>query len=739
METSEDSELANFDFTALKVKNREEALVLFEKIKFTINSVNTLDLLTKISWIAFYISEEEDVYERGVSFDLRETPIVHLICGLSLQNTDNIEKEEIKANDLYELIDDVYSYLTKTSPLLNDIGSTDDANMVINSHKQTMKMIRPINPERYPFQTESFVHYLDTRISDIYVEKFGIPLVKFVEIGNLISQYTINKVNDLNKRKLEDAIILKFIEDPENDLYFIKTINEKESQEKADEYSLFYIKYLLANFSKSSLYFTFEELNNDTIFEGVSESSLRIYLDLFSCKPGEQLESSDLLLDNILFRTPFININGVYICPAPTDIISSLPTFIEHLLEGDKLANPPTRSWDRFQKAKAGFVEDKAEEYFLRLFPRVAVYKNVLYEFNGNIEEADLLIPYDNKLIVVQAKSGSLNSAAKRGADRAFKNVVKKLIEDAYNQGVKVRDYLHYNPGGVFKLKKNKEVAFSRNPISGEATEYIFINLTLEPLAMLSSRIKDLRSLGFFKSNEYPVSMSIYDLDTITSILPDSPSIFIHYIKNRIVSQEEGLFAFQDELTPFSWYLEYGSLNRPDTVEPEVNFISLDSDYLNKFDDYYLRNGEKPVIALDEEWINLIKHIEGGFTPGFSTITEHLLNMRSEMRERLILKIKECFSKKYKQGVIGIHSLSSNVDIIGVTFVTNDVPTKLLNQMLETYSLLKKYQGRKKYWIGLAKQQKSNGPWWKVTCVQYYDFPWTFDPIFENEPNTFSS
>jgi len=159
---------------------------------------------------------------------------------------------------------------------------------------------------------------------------------------------------------------------------------------------------------------------------------------------------------------------------------------------------------------------------------------------------------------------------------------------------------------------------------------------------------------------------------------------------------------------------------------------------LTKFDDHYLRKGKKPALVFEDEWINLIKHIEGTGTPGYSEITEQLINTSPEMRKRLIKRIKEAFSKKYKKEVIGTTSVGSTLEPLGVTFVTHDVPTIMLNEMLHTYSLLKKYQAKKQYWIGLAKQQKSPGPWWKVTCVQYHNFPWTFDINYEREPNNFS-
>ncbi|MGA0558276.1 hypothetical protein ACO2Q8_16575 [Larkinella sp. VNQ87] len=728
----------NKDWKEIKRVNLIESESILVEIQKIISSVNELNLLSMLTRLAFYIKEGEDIYERSAVYNLREMPIIHLVSGLVLQGESKNDKPNIKANDLYTLIKLSSSYLIKISPFLGLVEDDyDEKKQLLHSHLQSMKMIRPINPDRYPYQTEKYVEFLDNRISELFVKKSGLSPNLFLNIGKAISEYILEKINFHNKDASWFSKIQQFVSNPQSDEYFLDTVNNK-SQEDEGEYFDFYFRYLLASSSNDLLWFTIDELKKSDIFISIDEAYVEKYLHAYSCKVGDQPIGSELLIDNVLFYKPFINWDDVYFCPAPSDIISSLPYCFEKLFESEKLAVPPTRIWDRYQKSKAYFVEDKAEEFFLRIFPKSSVFKNIIYEFNGNIEEADILIPFDNKLIVVQAKSGSFNSAARRGAEKAFKNTLKKIYEESYQQCVKVRSFVDNGKNVIFKYRDSKEVAFSSNPESNQTTEYIFISLTLEPLGVLSARIKNLKAFGFFQNNEYPLAMSIYDLDTITSILPSSPSVFLHYIKERIRSQMEEVFFFQDELTPFGWYLEQGSLKKPNTIGEDVTHIGVDPDYLIKFDEYYLRGGVKPTLLVEEEWLNLIKHIEDDRNPGFSVINEHLLNIMPETRERLIKRINEAFNKKYKKEVIGITSLTNSFEVVGVTFVTYDVPTAKLNYILETYSLLRKYQAKKQFWIGLAKQQKSNGPWWKVTCLQYFDFPWTFDERYDSIPNTFT-
>lgn len=667
----------DINWQKLKEESKAEAIIILQDINKILSSVNILNLLTQLTKMGFYIREDENTYEFSVAYNLRELPVIHLLCGLSLQIVESETKPNISAENLFILINKSISYLFKDSPylIITDEKEEKEKAFVIQGHKQTMKMIRPLNPERYHHQTESFVNYIDNRVADIFIKKIGLSPKEFLIIGKLINSYTIDKVNKSKKLSHINPVLAQFINNPEDNADFIKVATSK-NEEESHEYFDFYVRYLDSLYTYEDLQFTIDELKQDSSFEHIDFNKIEKYLNVYSSKQGDQSITSDVLIDSVLIYKPFMIWEGKYFCPAPTDVISSLPAFFEKILEDEKLSNPPTRAWDRYQKAKAYFVEDKAEEYFLRIFPKSSVFKNVIYNFNENIEEADLLIPYDNKLIIVQAKSGSLNDAARRGAEKSFKNAIKKLVEDSYHQGVKVRDYIEKNSDTSFRLQANNEIIFQSNTKSHQLTDYIFISLTLESLGILSARIKELRSLGLFKSNEYPIAMSIYDLDTITSILPASPSILLHYIKQRINSQNEGLFVFHDELTPFGWYLETGCIRKPfDPEYEDITHISVDTDYLTKFDNYYLRKGEKPTIVFEDEWVSLIQRIEEIGNPGFSEITEQLLNITSEMRKRLIERIQETYKKKYKKEVIGITSLGSNLEPLGVTFVTHDTTT----------------------------------------------------------------
>ncbi len=226
--------------------------------------------------------------------------------------------------------------------------------------------------------------------------------------------------------------------------------------------------------------------------------------------------------------------------------------------------------------------------------------------------------------------------------------------------------------------------------------------------------------------------MSIFDLDVITDTLPQSPSIFIHYLKERINSLNEDVFQLSDELSAFSWYLENLSIRRPGGDDYlNVNYISLDTDFIRSFDDYYLRKGGKPKINLEDDWICLIQFIEVSNWLHHTEMCEKLLTISIDIRKELIERIKKLESRKRGKEEIDLISLTTHSHEIGISYLTSEGDRNDLIHSLQSICEIRKYQSKKDTWIGLAKIRRPNEPWWKTTAVHLLSYPWKFEPKME--------
>lgn len=114
-------------------------------------------------------------------------------------------------------------------------------------------------------------------------------------------------------------------------------------------------------------------------------------------------------------------------------MIFNLPLIFEGSLEEEKQGQ--TRVWQKYQKQKAQYAENMIYEHFSQLFPKKDIHRNLKYTYQGEECEVDLLVSYDNKIFIVESKAGSFTEPAKRGAIKRLKADLRKLIEEAYQQG----------------------------------------------------------------------------------------------------------------------------------------------------------------------------------------------------------------------------------------------------------------------------------------------------------------
>ena len=86
---------------------------------------------------------------------------------------------------------------------------------------------------------------------------------------------------------------------------------------------------------------------------------------------------------------------------------------------------------------RGAFAEQFLADRLLRVFGRKHVFKNVdIYNGKDRVTEADVLVIFGDRAIVVQAKSKRLTIEARKGNDLQLKDDFKKAIQDAYDQAL---------------------------------------------------------------------------------------------------------------------------------------------------------------------------------------------------------------------------------------------------------------------------------------------------------------
>ena len=71
----------------------------------------------------------------------------------------------------------------------------------------------------------------------------------------------------------------------------------------------------------------------------------------------------------------------------------------------------------------------------------------------GELEaELDGLILLDTAVFLVEAKSGTLTEQARRAAKKGMKHNVERLIQEAYAQASRAKDYVQSSDKSTFRL-----------------------------------------------------------------------------------------------------------------------------------------------------------------------------------------------------------------------------------------------------------------------------------------------
>jgi len=714
----------NFDEKEWK-KKLEEAhdLALYKKeeikqeLESLIKGIDPVELLSQISLLSQFFPEGKPESNQ----DLRDKPILHFLTGLCLKNgnNSNIHPDNQEIGKIIELLDEYFYYpqdLIFQSVKKEQVSEIDG--LILSARLQ--KIISQINPNVYPFQLEDLLKNVFGKLDNYFIKKVGFSVADALYFGQkIVKRYERLLNKHLGEAREARERARQELKDPIKGSQLRETLRKKNVTE--EEFMESYLGFLVFTLTQEIFVFTIDEFCKD---EEIKETEkFENYLKALSCKFGEVNKDFNSPLDeNAIITKPIINIDGnKYFSPIPQNLIYNLPLIFESFLEEEKQRQ--TKIWQNYQNIKSKYTEDKIYEYFSRLFPKQSIFKNLRYNYQDQEFEVDVLILYDNKIFIIESKAGAFTEPAKRGAIKRLKADLKKLIEDAYQQGRRVRDYIKSSKTAVFKDKNGKEVLdikFKPNKI-----DFFLINVTLEPLMSLATGLKRLQSLGLFEKNEYPWSVNLFELDLITRHIP-SPTIFIHYLEKRLSAQDENIFHAFDELTFFAWYLEKGNFYVPITDKGETpNFVSLDGSWVAMFDDHYLYGKDTPQLKIEPDLVKIIRILEVLHPVGYSNIASALLDFDHQARGLILKNMNELINKTKKDRKKHDFTVLYKEIDTGFTFVTQ-CGREGLRERLGTYCAMKKYQTKTRRWIGIGRDVLDDE--WFVNEFLYLDFPWKSDP-----------
>lgn len=336
------------------------------------------------------------------------------------------------------------------------------------------------------------------------------------------------------------------------------------------------------------------------------------------------------LIELPVFQKPFININDKFYCFDYYNLFDNIYRVVQKTI---KKVDPAYG--DTWQSRQMEVTEDMAKSLFEKLLPGCKIYTSNYYPKNKSLKqlnENDLLVIYDDNLIIVEVKAGSYTYRAPILDIESHIKSLKTLVEVATNQAERTLDYL--KSSDTVKLY-NKDKSEKCEISYGDYSDVTLMSLTLDNFNEFASKIEKLK---FLNVNKNAMAISIDDFRVYSEYF-DSPIEFLHYLKQRKLSSQDKSLYLNDELDHLGLYIEHNWYH--ETFDKDMNRIIKPYGYREKLDIYFsslINNGletEKPKQYIPAEIKKIINFLDKSNLKNRVKLGMFLLDFSSEERSNL--------------------------------------------------------------------------------------------------------
>lgn len=428
-------------------------------------------------------------------------------------------------------------------------------------------------------------------------------------------------------------------------------------------------------------------------------SASRTLCDYLSLSPGDNREFLDFEKspgwpsnNSRTYTKPLISRGGRYYCPNPVTLMRNRAAILEAVIRD----TDPVYYRKQYAKVRGRIIEDLAIQYFRVLFPSAQFFQNLYYRAIENGEtrrfETDGLVILDDRLFILEMKSGPFSTAAMRGAEQALKADLDHLIAEPYQQALRTLRFIEGNAPARFEMADGSHLVTISRPEQFRAT--YLVNVTLSDIGHISARLNSARAMGLVGKGKWPWSVFVNDLRVIAEILT-APSEFLLYLERRLALNDLPAVSAIDELDYLGMFLQDGLYFKPDEPLDVSRFLPIG--YTVPIIRYYdhlagrVTSGEKPRLNVSEWYRSLVSKIEATGKTGAYYVGTTLLSINGEEQRQI-----ENWFRKYST-IAESDSLPHNLTLLGkditplifwVTSGLNSAPVR----NAERHAELKRFQ-----------------------------------------------
>lgn len=369
---------------------------------------------------------------------------------------------------------------------------------------------------------------------------------------------------------------------------------------------------------------------------------------------------------------------------------------------------------------RGAFTEQFSQRRLASVFGKASVYTNVnLIEGKRIVAEADVLVIFGDRLIIVQAKAKKLTLAARKGNDGQIKADFAMAIQKAYDQGAECAAVIS---SGKCRLEDDRGQAILLPTQIKEIYPFCVVSDHYPALAFQASQYLK------YNSNETvrpPFVMDVFLLDVLAEML-DTPLRFLSYVRMRLESLKR--LMIEHELTAFAYYLKSTLW-----IDGEYNLVMLDDSITADLDAAMavrregLPGKRVPDGILTEMkgtfYERLIEQIERQPDPAVLELGFALLSIRAESCEAVHKAIEGLVNMAKVDGKLHDCVLVLSEQGTGICFHCNPRPGLEAARILEVHCVKRKYALRAVQWYGVSVGLKG-----EMQFGVTLSFPWERSP-----------
>ena len=401
--------------------------------------------------------------------------------------------------------------------------------------------------------------------------------------------------------------------------------------------------------------------NEETFVEIKDKNALKNVLKKFATNEDEEKRFED---------NPIYKINDTYILTSIVTLMYRAKSIFEMDIHKDK------RLSNEYASKKGKYLEIFTENVIRRILKDAEIFYNIEYRENKQDRECDLLVIYDQIILIIEIKGRAFKDISKKGAKKYLQQDLNDNIYKAYEQATRMEEYLKKKKNVTLRCGEKEKVVL--NIQNTDKFRIFKIGITLENFRTYAVQYKEfIEDVG----NDM-IFLGIGDLNFMSKYFRYQTE-FIYYIFQRIkVNKYIEKFYLYDELYLFS---EYKINNLQSILNNEAEIKYYDFNRYKLFDTRFNTNWKENILKgrVNPLFDELIKRIEEEKTPTYSLRILELLDLDYEAQEYIYTQIqlgKQRYLKIKEPVITGIcvdeeRDMNEQYIVLGMTDKKNQEET----------------------------------------------------------------